>query len=168
MMRVVDVDAGNFSLLPGGCRDCAYWHGCDGEDKAMVRQRMFAGGRLQGKLALDCDGVVMGFIQYGSLDCYREFARLRQGFNTDVCPDSLVITCLATQKPFRGRGVAKALVAAVLAEGRSAGHSVEAAGMEEADFEHISVGPAELYRKMGFREIARYRDKYGVNVLLRS
>lgn len=166
-MRVVEVDAQSFALMPDGCQSCAYWHGCDKGDKAEARREMFAAGTLKGKLALAEDDKVMGFVQYGPSSGFGEFAKLRQGFGVAASPDSLVITCIATQKPYRNLGVAKALVSAVLAEAASADRQVEAAGMEEADFEQISVGPAELYRKLGFCEIGRYRDEYGVNVLLR-
>ena len=167
-MKIIDVDATNFQQIKKDCQSCTYWHECDAADPTEARRSMFANARLKGKLAVDDSGTAIGFVQYGPLELYQEFARLRQGFGTELIPGAWVITCLSTDKGHRGKGIAKALVAALIDEASAQGCVLEASGMEDANFEQVSVGPAELYRQLGFQELARFRDKYGVNVLLRK
>jgi len=171
--RITDVDAQTFDQMPppamegATCQDCTYWQGQVDGDRAALRRALFAQGTLRGKLALDLDGTAVGFVQYGELEAFPTFAKLRGGFSVQPSEDAWVITCLMTHRSARGRGVAKALLAAVMAQARREGRAVEAAGMEQADMEMVSVGPAKIYRQAGFRELGAFEDEYGRNVLLR-
>lgn len=166
-MQIVDVSRATFEQIPGhDCLGCTYWHGRGEGNPAEVRQQLFGEGTLRGKLALDEAGAAMGFVQYGLIEVYPEFTKLRAGFGADVLPGTWVITCIMTHKDYRGRGVSKQLIKSVVEEATGEGRAVEAIGMEQANLEQISTGPAELYRAAGFEELGRFRDKYGINVLL--
>lgn len=171
--RIVDVDAQTFDQMPppamegATCQDCTYWQGKVGGDRAAIRRALFAQGRLRGKLALDHEGAAVGFVQYGELEAFPTFAELRGGFSAPPSDGAWVITCLMTHRNARGRGVAKALLAAVMAQASLEGKAVEAAGMEQADLEAVSVGPARIYRQAGFTALGTFEDEYGRNVLLR-
>ncbi len=166
-MRIVNLAPENLRQLPSsGCAGCAYWHGGIAEDPVETKGQMIRRGQLKGKVAMDEDGAAMGYIQYGPMETYPEYVKLRQGFGAEEITSAWVITCIMTGKDYRGRGVAKSLLQAVLEEAQSQGRTLEAIGMEEANLEVISTGPATIYRQAGFEESGRFRDKYGVNVLL--
>jgi GNAT superfamily N-acetyltransferase len=167
-LKIVAVDEATFEQVDTlGCLSCTYWHGPIEGDRCEARREMFRAGRCRGKLALTDDGSVMGFIQYGPLASFGNFAKQRHGFGTEISGGAWVIPCVITHKEHRRKGVSRALLNAVLEEAASEGRPLEAIGMEEADFDHISGGPAELYRTAGFEELGRFRNGYGVNVLLR-
>lgn len=167
-MKIVTVDETTFEQLNTlGCLSCTYWHGSIEGDRCEARRAMFRADCCRGKLALTDDGAVMGFIQYGPLASFGNFAQSRHGFDMGSPSDAWVIPCIITHKKHRRKGVSRALLNAVLDEATAEGRPLEAIGMEEADFDHISGGPAGLYRTAGFEELGRFRDGYGVNVLLR-
>ncbi|MFZ5825274.1 MAG: GNAT family N-acetyltransferase [Bacillota bacterium] len=167
-MKIIAVDEATFEQVHAlGCLSCTYWHGPVEGDRCEARREMFRDGRCRGKLALTDDGSAMGFIQYGPLATFPTFAELRHGFDVDIPSHAWVIPCIITHKEHRRQGVSRALLTAVLAEAATEGRTLEVIGMEEADFDHISGGPAGLYRTAGFEQLGQFRDGHGMNVLLR-
>jgi len=59
------------------------------------------------------------------------------------------VDSVGTLEPFRGRGLAKAIVGSAVAEARRAGHDPVFLVAEEDDW------PKELYRRLGFEEVGR-------------
>lgn len=172
-MLITSVDAATFDLLPqpsmhgSDCRTCTYWQGKPEGDKLAAKRALFEQGQLHGKLATGADGAPIGFVQYGPASSFPAYKRFRREFDAEILPDTWVMTCLMTHRDHRGQGVARALLRAVMEEASANGRTLEAMGMEEADWDHISVGPAKLYASEGFVELGRNRDQYGVNVLAR-
>ncbi|MDP2871666.1 MAG: GNAT family N-acetyltransferase [Bacillota bacterium] len=172
-MIIVPIDEHTFDQIPApamegaDCRSCTYWHGKPSGDPVAGRRGMFACGVLRGKLAKAEDGTPMGFIQYGPMSAFPTFMGFRGEFQAEILPDTWVITCIMTNRGFRGRGVARALLQAVLDEAARENRVIEAMGMEKADLEHLSVGPASLYITAGFTELGRSLDPLGISVLAR-
>lgn len=85
-------------------------------------------------------GMVRGFVN--------EAENRRTGRQLGWCEN------ISVREPWRGRGVARALIAATLREFRARGLT-EAALTVDAD---NATGAARLYRSMGFQEVARHAE----------
>lgn len=120
--------------------------------------KMLDENRIQGYLAFDGD-ISIGWCNAADIESYvgfvPEFAR------TNTCGKTISIVCFEIAPEYRGMGLASAFIDRICSDAKLKGYvAVEGyskiyEGRNDYDFS----GPARLYQKSGFQEVAR-KDEY--------
>jgi hypothetical protein len=172
------VDPGSFADVPAPaqpgarCQTCDYWERLDGhretDDTQAARSlklsRLMAGERLAGSYGMlayqsgeDGDRLAVGWCQFGPLSAYPRAQVIRDRYpELPESPAPWVITCLQVIETQPDREVAaEALLAAVCRDlDRRGIVAVEAYPERVADPWLPSPGPAAIYERAGFAQVA--------------
>ncbi|WP_298179614.1 GNAT family N-acetyltransferase [Saccharomonospora sp.] len=178
--RVVGVTLDNLEQLPLSCRRCVYWEVAphlkeqaeqfgetELEKEAWVSSVLLEWGSC-GRLVYSGD-VLVGFALYAPPN-----AVPRAGAFPTSPPsaDAVLLTSFYVLPEFRGSGLGRALVQAVVADLTGRGvQAVEAFGDEQPeteDDEHICVVPAAFLRSVGFKTVRPHHRWPRLRLELRS
>jgi len=112
-------------------------------------------GRMGGYMAYE-EGKVVGWVNSNNRD---QFPRFRGADRSDEAVLSIV--CFIVEKPYRGRGIAKSMLASIVEDAKGKGYSViEAYPKRGAKSEYGRWnGPFEMYKSAGFVEHERDKMK---------
>lgn len=141
---------------------CYHWNqrlnlqrpwGCDRDSSAFNRKQAIAfikKGRMQGYLAY-AGGKVVGWCNANSKACYDNV-----NFNfAEEVPDNgrqvKSVVCFTVVPPYRGQGVATALLERVCEDAKAEGFDMVEAYPFAHDENHAYHGPVSLFEKSGFR-----------------
>lgn len=135
-----------------------------GQRKADVNhdafQALVQAGVFTGLLAYE-GAQAVGWLSFGPREDYAKLARSPVMKPVDDQPVWSVI-CFVVRPTHRGRGVARALLAAAMQEARQRGVTLEAYPVDKAgplDDDTLWFGPASLYTEAGFTEVARRKPE---------
>lgn len=150
----------------GACAGCwcTWWRLTTREFRAGVgevnrrrQQRYVKGGNVAGLLAYAGDAPV-GWIAVEPRERFPRLARSRTLAPVDDRP-VWSITCFYVARPWRGKGITRALVEAAVGYARSRGATVVEAYPVDADRRVADAtlyhGAASTFRALGFEEVAR-------------
>jgi GNAT superfamily N-acetyltransferase len=122
------------------------------EENRTLRAELFRRGEFDGYVAY-AGGEPVGWCQVGPRD---RLAKLVAQYALPPDPACFAITCFLVIPPARRRGVARAMLAAVLADLRARGVArVEAYPRAEATTDPLDLwtGPRTIYEEAGFRAL---------------
>lgn len=128
-----------------------HWGERTSEQNRALRERLLEDGQDDGYLALQGERAV-GWVQVGPRD---RLEKLRRTFGLAPDPATWAISCFQVEPALRRRGVARWLLAQVLADLRARGVArVEAYPRREesGDPGEVWTGPAALFERAGFVE----------------
>jgi GNAT superfamily N-acetyltransferase len=164
--RVVGVTLDNLEQLPHRCRRCVYWEvpphlreqveqfgETEVEKEAWVSSVLLEWGSC-GRIVYSGD-IPVGFVLYAPPNAVPR----AQAFPTSPpSADAVLLTAFYVLPEFRGSGLGRALVQAVVADLTSRGvRAIEAFGdaseAEESGDEHVCVVPAAFLRSVGFKTV---------------
>jgi len=131
--------------------------------------KQLAEGKIFGYLAFDGD-VVAGWCNAGDMERYPvsrhqaipDFAR------ENACGKTFSVICFAIAPEFRRQGVASALLERVVADAAAQGFAAAEGyvNLKYAGEYWDYTGPARLYEKFGFKEVARQGERIIMRKLL--
>jgi ribosomal protein S18 acetylase RimI-like enzyme len=125
-------------------------------------EKQLARGEIRGYLAFDGDTSV-GWCNAGDMDAYavNDYQFVPDAARHNACGKTISVVCFEVAPEYRGRGVASALLARVVADAAAKGYAaVEGyAPLQKAPSIEDFHGPVRLYEKAGFREVARLKDR---------
>ncbi len=159
--KVVDVSGVNYGDIPddyfthSSCRSCLYWEetqgskGRDPEERERFKRKWFNNASLVfgscGKLVYH-DGRVVAWAQYAPASTLAGAAT----HHSYPSEDAYLITCLAVAPDWRGRGLGKTLLKAIVEELQLRGvRAVETFARKGGS--NNPSGPVELYLQEGFK-----------------
>ena len=145
-----------------------------GDDcKGVLRRyaaRQLAEEKICGYLAFD-GGAPVGWCNAGDMVAYpvNDFQFIPDFARRSACGKTMSVVCFAIAPGCRGKGVASALLARVVADAAAEGYAV-VEGYADVQKERLDTdfkGPIRLYEKAGFREAARIGDRVVMRKTLR-
>lgn len=158
-MKVVirDITEESMSDIPEPCRGCLYWEfpGVSKEDETELIKREWFKETLEtfgtcGKI-LYADGQAVGYAQYGPSQRFPNVQCYRSGPVGSVEEGVVLLTChFISDKAFRGLGLGRRLLEAVIRELRGRGFKALETFARRGATNNPS-GPVEFYLRMGFR-----------------
>ena len=157
-MRVVirDITEENVGDIPEPCRRCAYWEDpkVSERDEAELIKREWFKETLEtfgtcGKI-LYVDGRAVGYAQYGPSGRFPNVKNYGSGPVGSVEEGVVLLTCLfISDEAFRGLGLGKRLLEAVIQELRRRGFRALETFARRGEADNPS-GPMEFYLRRGF------------------
>jgi GNAT superfamily N-acetyltransferase len=151
--EVMDCDGGWCQCVAWWVPSWEGWGDRSAADNLALRERLFARGEHDGYLALH-RGRPVGWCQVGLRD---RLEKLRAEHGLEPDPEAWAVSCFKVVPEARGQGVARALLAGVLADLRGRGvRRVQAfprAG-EALDPGEVWTGPRRLFEGAGFTRLS--------------
>ncbi|CAM2774813.1 GNAT family N-acetyltransferase [Saccharomonospora xinjiangensis] len=163
--HLVGVTLDNLEQLPRKCRRCVYWEVAphlkeqaeefgetEVEKEAWVSSVLLEWGSC-GRIIYSGD-IPVGFVLYAPPNAV---PRANAFPTSPASPDAVLLTAFHVLPEFRGSGLGRALVQAVVADltgrGVRAVESFGDAAPGSADDEHVCVVPAAFLRSVGFKTV---------------
>ncbi|MEY7971797.1 GNAT family N-acetyltransferase [Saccharomonospora xinjiangensis] len=163
--HLVGVTLDNLEQLPRKCRRCVYWEVAphlkeqaeefgetEVEKEAWVSSVLLEWGSC-GRILYSSD-VPVGFVLYAPPNAV---PRANAFPTSPASPDAVLLTAFHVLPEFRGSGLGRALVQAVVADltgrGVRAVESFGDAAPDSADDDHVCVVPAAFLRSVGFKTV---------------
>ncbi|EID54323.1 GNAT family N-acetyltransferase [Saccharomonospora xinjiangensis] len=163
--HLVGVTLDNLEQLPRKCRRCVYWEVAphlkeqaeefgetEVEKEAWVSSVLLEWGSC-GRIIYSGD-IPVGFVLYAPPNAV---PRANAFPTSPASPDAVLLTAFHVLPEFRGSGLGRALVQAVVADltgrGVRAVESFGDAAPDSADDDHVCVVPAAFLRSVGFKTV---------------
>ena len=167
-IKIIDVNLENFDSIPRpanrsfNCQECFYWmEKRDGranlvnqKKKWLAKREKKCGGPLCKVALWGVNQKSVGFIQFGPISEYKTTSLIYRD-RLSVPKGTWCISCVAIQTPYRKKGVATRLVRSVLRDIKSRGaKTVDVYPAVRANsWNQVSIGPVNLWKKCGFKEV---------------
>jgi ribosomal protein S18 acetylase RimI-like enzyme len=171
--RIINITQDNFHLIPCpaesdyNCQNCFYWIGkrdakfdLTEQKKRWLAKRILKYGNLAKVYLIGKNETPAGFIQFGPI---QEFATTSIFYKDNKIPKKgWCIPCIMVDKTFRGRGIAKELITAVLKDLKK--EKIESVDVYPAkkikNFDKEPAGTIRLWQGFGFEKIfERKKDR---------